>query len=213
MKLSLKKSIVGLLAVSIFSLGCNNGDAEKSSPETAAAETASTDTVPGQATTQPANSFDINSIPVSDKELGTFPYLVLPQEYKPQNKPIQRDADLLYFPIDGKMTALEGRVWKANIAPASGKTDDWSQPIYEKRLEEAIVALGGVKIFDGKISQAEYDNFQAQASYLGEEGSIGYTSQTIKVYGIHRADGANIFIQLAAYSAGGYLNILEQQPE
>ncbi len=95
---------------------------------------------------------------------------------------------------------------------ASGSTNDWSLPYFEKSYEEAIKAVGGVKIFDGKISQEEYDRYHNEATCLGEEGSIGYTGQNIKVYVIHRADGADIYIQLAGYSAGGYVNILQKEP-
>jgi len=158
-----------------------------------------------------SKEFDINSIPVSDQVLGDFPFFSLPEGLTEQNKPVQRKFDRLFFPIEGTMTPLEGNVWKSNIIMERGNTDDWSLPYFEKSYDEAIRAAGGVKIFDGEISKEEYDRYHSQAAYLGEDGSIGYAGQNIKVYAIHREDSGDIFIQLAGYSAGGYVNVLQKE--
>lgn len=156
--------------------------------------------------------FDINSIPVSDKELGAFPFFSLPDGLAEQNKPIQRKFDRLFFPLNGIMTPVEGKLWKSNIVVKPGTSDEWSLPYFEKSYDEAIKAAGGVKVFDGQISNEEYDRYKSQAAYLGEDGSIGYTDQNIKVYVIRRADGGDVYIQLTGNTAGGYLNILQKEP-
>lgn len=212
MKSSLQSVVAGLLAVSVSCFSCdNNRNTTAETDSRAAAGQPDTGAAAGQDTK--AEGFDISRLPVATQDLGAFPYLPLPESFKELNPPIVRDADLIYFPIEGSMTPLEGKVWKANITTKSGKSDEWSLPIFEKRFDAAIKALGAVKIFDGTISKEEYDRYHGEASYLGEDGSIGYANQPIKVYAIHRPDEANIYIQLAGYSAGGYLNILQQQPE
>ena len=109
------------------------------------------------------------------------------------------------------MTPIEGRVWKASITPASRKYSDWSLPYFEKSYEEAITAAGGVKIFDAKVSQAELDRIKDEATYFGEDGSIDYWNNPVKVYVIRRADGGDIYIQFSGNSAGGKLQILQQE--
>lgn len=156
--------------------------------------------------------FDINSIPVSDKELGAFPFFSLPDGLAEQNRPIQRKFDRLFFPLNGIMTPVEGKLWKSNIVVKPGTSDEWSLPYFEKSYDEAIKAAGGVKVFDGQISSEEYDRYKSQAAYLGEDGSIGYTDQNIKVYVIRKADGGDVYIQLTGNTAGGYLNILQKEP-
>ncbi|MDM1296314.1 OmpA family protein [Sphingobacterium sp. N143] len=211
MNSSLKPLALCSILLSMLFTACNNGN-NKNKTETGT-QTDSTETSAQPQTEVPAaeKGFDISSIPVSEQELGPFPFFSFPEGLEEQNKPIQRKFDRIYFPIDGKMTAIEGKVWKTNVTVTSGNYDDWSLPFFEKSYDEAIKAVGGVKIFDGEISQEEYDRYHKEATYLGEEGSIGYTGQKIKVYAIHRADGADIYIQLTGNTAGGYLNILQKE--
>ncbi|MGS2741247.1 OmpA family protein [Sinomicrobium sp. M5D2P17] len=159
-----------------------------------------------------SNRFDIAKIPVSDTDLGDFPFFSFPEGLEATNRPIQRKYDVLYFPIDGIMTPLEGKVWKTYVSAASGSYDDWSLAYFFKSYDDAITSVGGVKIFDGKISNEEYERYHDDAQYLGEDGSIGYVGQKIKVYVIRRADGGDIYIQMAGDTASGNLNILQKEP-
>ncbi|MGS2763051.1 OmpA family protein [Sinomicrobium sp. M5D2P9] len=154
--------------------------------------------------------FDINNIPVSDADLGDFPFFSLPEGLKTTNRPIQRKYDVLYFPIDSIMTPLEGKVWKTYIS-AEGGYDEWSLPYFFKSYDDAIISVGGVKIFDGEISYEEYERYHDDAQYLGEDGSIGYVGQKIRVYVIRRADGGDIYIQMTGDSISGNLNILQKE--
>lgn len=74
-----------------------------------------------------------------------------------------------------------------------------------------ILLLDGKKIFDGEISAEEYERYHDDASYLGEDGSIGYLGQKIRVYVIRRENGDDVYIQLTGDSAGGELNILQKE--
>ena len=196
------------ISFSAFICACNNsGKQDKTTADsTNQPDVASTDEKKPETAT---SFFDVNSIPVSEKELGPFPFFSLPEGLQAQNKPVERKFDRLFFAIDGKMMPLEGRVWKSNIVGV--KSEDWSLPLFERSYDEAIKAAGGVKIFDGVISQEEYDRYSAGASYLGEDGSIGYVQENIKTYIIHRANGGDIYIQLTGNSASGKLDILQQE--
>ncbi|MBS1737296.1 MAG: OmpA family protein [Bacteroidetes bacterium] len=156
-------------------------------------------------------AFDLNKIPISTKNLGFFPYFSLPADLEEQNIPVQRNFDRTYFAIAGKMIPVEGKIWKSNITPKSHRYADWSLPYFENSYDEAIKAAGGVKIFDGQISQEEYEKYHNQAIYLGEDGSIGYPDQNIKTYIIRRSDSADIYIQFTGTTSGGSINILQKK--
>ncbi len=163
---------------------------------------------------QPANTaeFDINSIAISDKELGEFPFFSLPKGLQEQNKPIKRSFDMLFVPINGIMTPMEGKVWKSYIVKAEDSDEDWSLPYFLKSYDEAITSYGGVKIFDGKVSQQEIDRIKEQATYFGEEGSIDYWNEVVKTYLIRRNNGEDIYIQISGNTASGQLQILQKAP-
>ncbi len=203
------KLIMAALALTVLS--CNKEN-KKANEETETTQQTDTLAGAGQEHTAAGQAFDINSIPVSDNDLGVFPFFSLPEGLADQNKPVQRKFDRLFFPLNGVMTPVEGKLWKSNIVMKPGSSDEWSLPYFEKSYDEAIKAVGGVKVFDGEITNDEYERYKSQATYLGEDASIGYTGQNIKVYVIRRADGGDVYIQLTGNTASGYLNILQKEP-
>lgn len=140
--------------------------------------------------------FNMETLPISMAELGDFPFLGFPEGLKPYGTPIEREHDTLYVPIKGTMTEFKGRVWKADITSPDGNGDDWSLPDFFKTYSDAITALRGTLVFDGEIDYEEYESYHGQASYMGETGSIGYVGERILVYAIHRANGANVLVQM-----------------
>lgn len=191
-----------------FVCACNNKGKQQAGTADSIPKTDVIATTENKSATAPA-TFNVDAIPVSEKELGAFPFFTLPEGLETMNKPVERKFDRLFFAIDGKMVPLEGRIWKSNVSEI--KQGEWSLPFFEKSYDEAIKAAGGVKIFDGSISKEEYDRYSPGASYLGEDGSIGYTEDQIKTYIIRRTNGSNIYIQLSGTSAQGKLNILQQE--
>ncbi len=204
----MKKTLLTFI-VGSFLLSCTN-NTRKTDEGTSAEDSIVTEEVKGEEA-EMVSSFDINSIPVSDKEIGDFPFFSFPEGMKSQNRPIERDYDIIYFPIDGIMTPIEGKVFKVNVSLEDRRNDNWSLPFFLKSYDDAILSAGGQKIFDGKITREEYERYKDEATYLGEDGSIGYTSDNIKVYVIRRADGKNIYIQLTGNTASGKLNILQEE--
>jgi len=155
----------------------------------------------------PADSIDLSKVSFSEKELGAFPVFNPPADLVPLNKPLIRDFDRLFFPTQKGMVPIEGKVYKAFITSITGK--EWSLPYFEKSYKDLITASGGVLIFQGKVSQKELDRIKDEATYFGEEGSIDYTNNVVKVYAIRRKEGDHVFIQLSGYSAGGSIQILQ----
>lgn len=203
----MKKTLLTFI-VGSFLLSCNN-NTRKTDEGTSTQDSIVREEI--TETSQASSSFDINGIPVSDKEVGDFPFFSFPKGMKSQNRPIERDYDIIYFPIDGVMTPIEGKVFKVNVSLEDRKNGSWSLPFFLKSYDDAILSAGGQKIFDGRITREEYERYKDEATYLGEDGSIGYTSDNIKVYVIRRADGKNIYIQLTGNTASGKLNILQEE--
>lgn len=210
----MNRRLINLIAVIFFinAVACNNSKSRK------AEATVNQDSViAGGQSVDDKNSadlpreFDINSLPISNHALGDFPFFSFPEGLKATNKPIERKYDELYFPINGVMTPLQGRVWKTYVSSTDDNGNEWSLPYFFKSYDEAIMAVGGVKIFDGEINNDEYERYHKKAAYLGEDGSIGYVGQNIRVYVIRRANGQDIYIQLTGNTASGDLNILQKE--
>jgi hypothetical protein len=201
-----KTVLMSVILTSLF-FACNkSGKAdtlhEKSVHHTdtiSSAQEAAKDVVP--------DSIDLTKVPFSEKELGAFPVFNPPADLVPLNKPLTRDFDRLFFPTREGMIPIEGKVYKAFITSVTGK--EWSLPFFEKSYKDLITAAGGVLIFQGKVPQKELDRIKDEATYFGEEGSIDYTNNVVKVYAIRRKEGDHVFVQLSGYSAGGSIQILQ----
>lgn len=144
-------------------------------------------------------------------DLGTIPFFNLPDRIQYESKPLQREYDELYFPVDktGKLEKVGGRSFKSNMM--STGSDEWSRPYFIKSYDEAIRAAGGVKVFEGKFSPPQIQFMKENAAYLGEEGSLDFYNNTIHAYIIRRPEGDDIYIQFDANTAGGALQIVQKE--
>jgi len=134
------------------------------------AETKTTETVKDSVTpvTQTASdspengTFDINTIPVSNKDLGKFPYLNAPDTYKygygdDGIKPNEiSDFDKEYFAVNGKLIPQEGKTCKVRIEKKQ-ETGSFNSLVVEKSYEKAILALGGVQVNNIPVPKSEID--------------------------------------------------------
>lgn len=155
------------------------------------------------------NKFDIEHIPYSDADLGNFPFLTLPKGLKEMNKPLKKNFDVCFFPINGEMTAIEGQLYKANISAEQGQ--EFSQHYFEKSMDDLLGSLGAVKVFDGEITQKEYNSYNKQDPNKGEEGDMGYPGETIKFYVIRTKEMGDIYVQYTANNSAGKLNVLQSK--
>ncbi|PSK91559.1 hypothetical protein [Taibaiella chishuiensis] len=165
-----------------------------------------------QTSTKPVpKKTDVSAIPVSNAALGEFPYIQLPAGLKLLNsQAYTHQMDFLFFPVDGQMQRLEGKVWRAFITDDGSVGNGWSYDYFERKIIAAITQLGGVKLFAGKVRKAELDRIKEDATYFGDEGSIDYWNNKVLVYMIRRQDGHNIYCQFSGNSAGGQLQVLQQ---
>jgi len=154
-----------------------------------------------------SDSIDLSKLPFSEKELAAFPVFDPPADIVPLNKPLTRDFDRLFFPTREGMVPLEGKVYKAFLTSVTGK--EWSLPYFEKSYKDLITAAGGILLYQAKVPQKELDRIKDEATYFGEEGSIDYTNNVVRVYAIRKKEGDHLFVQFSGYSAGGSIQILQ----
>ncbi|MBO9585823.1 MAG: OmpA family protein [Flavobacterium sp.] len=155
-----------------------------------------------------AKKFNIEDIPYTNTDLGEFPFFSLPKGLTNQNKPLQKNFDVCFFPVNGIMTPFEGKLYKINVV-SDGK-EEFSKRYFEKSFEDYLTSVGAVKIYDGEITSEEYDRYNKEDPNKGGEGDIGYADQQIKFYVIRTKDKGNIYVQFTANSASGSLNILQE---
>ncbi len=154
-------------------------------------------------------AFSIENLPVSATDIGDFPFFTLPKGLTNQNKPLQKNFDVCYFPVNGIMTPFEGKLYKINVV--ADKNETFSQRYFEKSMEDYLTSIGAVKVFDGEITKEEYDRYNKQDPNKGDEGDIGYTGQNIKFYALRTKDKGTIYVQFSSNNASGKLNILQEE--
>ncbi|MDQ1097173.1 MULTISPECIES: OmpA family protein [Chryseobacterium] len=199
------KNTALVLALAIAVLSCNQKSKEKTDA-TSQTEMQASEQKPQSDSTA---AFDIEKIPYSNADLGTFPFFTLPKGLKEMNKPLQKDFDVCFFPINGVMKPFEGKLYKTFVQADEGT--QFSQRYFEKSMEDYLKSIGAVKVFDGTITKEEYDRYHEQDPNKGGEGDIGYDGEQIKVYVIRSKDQGNIFVQYSATNASGKLNILQEK--
>lgn len=196
-----------LFAAASFLIACNNSP--KQEQNNAQDSVASTQTAEETTSTTSATGFDIERIPVTTTDIGEFPFFTLPKGLKEMNKPLSKKFDVCFFPVDGIMTPFEGKLYKININAEEG--EEFSQRYFEKSMEDYLISIGAVKVFDGEITREEYDRYNKQDPNKGDDGDIGYTGENIKFFVVRSKDKGNIYIQFTANNASGKLNLLQEE--
>ncbi len=198
----LKRTVL-LFMGSVLILSCNKTVKEENN-ETSVQEIEKQDETQASST-----SFNIEDIPYSTADLGDFPFFKLPKGLKEMNKPLLRNFDVCFFPIDGIMKPFEGKLYKINVNAERG--EEFSQRYFEKSMEDYLASVGAVKVFDGEITREAYDKYEKEDPNKGGEGDIGYFNEPIKFYVIRSKEKGNIYVQYSADNASGKLNVLQEE--
>lgn len=163
--------------------------ADVAAPAAASAQT------PVGATAAPAvTSFDINTIAVSDKPLGEWPYLVLPAGYEFSGNLADKTKDLARVPFwtGSQLLWVEGKTYEAELRAGDGKT--YSRFELLKGIDQALTALGAVTLTQRSYDETVYDaNKPELASFRSEFDDIDdayWYDKDARTYLIRRADKA-----------------------
>lgn len=202
------KKIAIILGLSAFMLSCNQSIKQQDS----STDDTVTNAEANKSTTKEAinsNDFNIEDMAFSTADIGDFPFFTLPEELKSMNKPIERKFDVCFFPINGVMTPFEGRMYKIFVTNEQG--EEYSKRYFEKSMEDYLISVGAIKVFEGEITKEEYERYHKQDPNKGNDGDIGYVDEHIKFYVIRSEDKGNIYVQFTSNNAGGKLNVLQEE--
>ncbi|TGN28002.1 OmpA family protein [Empedobacter tilapiae] len=199
------KKITILLAIGMVFFACKQTTKEDKN----SIEIIEVDSSKDSITNESKTKFNIENIPYSNADLGDFPFFTLPKGLKSLNKPLQKNFDICFFPIDGIMTPFEGKLYKIFVSAEQG--EQFSKRYFEKSMEDYLISIGAVKVFDGEIGREEYDRYNKEDPNKGDEGDMGYAEENIKFYVIRSKEKGNIYIQFSANNEGGKLNILQEE--
>ena len=70
------------------------------------------------------------------------------------------------------MTPFEGKLYKTFVV--EDESEPFSQSYFEKSLEDYLLSMGAVKVFDGEITHEEKDRYQKDNPNKGNKGDVGY---------------------------------------
>jgi hypothetical protein len=216
------KTVLALCVAMALLAGCKAKDAPVADPAPVPAPappapTAATTTgdTPAPAPVAPAAvAFDINTIPVSDKPLGEWPYVSLPAGYAfdHADEPATRSKDLARVPVwtGGQLLWVEGKVFNDEIDNVDAKT--YSQFEVRKNVRQAIEALGGVRVaersFDEAVRKANDKDLRAFVDEFSEMYYPYLPDQDAETYVIRAADKA-VWIVFHSGNDDGSLMVAE----
>ena len=215
------KTVLAMCMATALLAGCKAKDtAAEAAPEaataaapeaTAAPEPAPEATPAAPAATAAAVAFDIDKIPVSDKPLPAWPYIALPAgyHYHEADDLAGQSKDLARVPVwtGGQLLWVEGKTFSDAIRSDDGKT--YSKFEVRKNLQQAIEALGGVRIGERSYDEATYkanekalDDFRQEFDRIRDAYWYDADADT---YVIRRADKAVWVVLQTGNGDGGIL--------
>ena len=214
--MELGKTLLMLGVASALLMGCKKQEeasvepaVEVESAAPAPAQPASLPPPPGVPTE--AKPFDIASIPVTDKPLGEWPYLVVPAGYEWRDAKTM-DLSRVPFWTGQALEFVEGKVFLGAIRESGEKT--FSRFEVLKRADEALAALGATKVTTSGIPEVIYEKDMPEN--FGSEfyvGAGGYQSseQELSTYVIRHAD-RTVWFKVFANTNTGSILIAETEP-
>lgn len=202
------KKTAFILGLSALIVSCNQTAKEQENTADATENTVEVNEVKTEEANASAD-FNIEDIAFSTADIGDFPFINLPEGLEANKGAIQSKFDVCFFPINGVMTPFEGKLYKANVSAVRG--EEYSQRYFEKSMEDYLLSVGAVKVFDGEITREEYERYNKQDPNKGGAGDMGYWNENIKFFVIRSKDKGNIYIQFTSNNAGGKLNIVQEE--
>lgn len=197
------------LLIACLTLACNSNKKQNDvTDSTDSLVSTPTTTTPEVAS---AKKFDINSVPVSEKPLGAFPYFNLPENYEDTSKNTIADYDVAYFWVKDHFEKPEGKIFYSRIKAKEGKS--YSELEVTRNLDELIKSVDGVKVSEMKVP-ADSSHTIPDNNRVKYMNGYGFMANAItKTYLIRRSD-RNIWVQITPYDdavSAGWM-VLETKP-
>lgn len=183
------KKIAGLIVLVIGLAACNNASKnQQNGGLDSINNTAVVDTFTSSSNSS-KKAFDIKNVPISNSELGEFPFFTAPEgaEYINRVKPIE--FDFIVFVTPENVFEVEGETFRAYVHPDKKSDKEIGFRYLLKSYEDAIEQAGGVKVFEGMLKGDRLEKYKELASYAGSNGSIDVYNNEIITYVIRHQDG------------------------
>ncbi|WP_151775956.1 OmpA family protein, partial [Acinetobacter colistiniresistens] len=191
--------------ISLTTIGCSK---KQEKPETAETSATTTEHQSAEAQTQ-ANTFSLNQIPISNIELGDFPFIQLPKGYYFAHQATENFAQMEFW-VGDRLEKVEGQLFNGRIdAEENNKQASFLE--LQRNLEAVITRLGGKKITDSKIPAELATQLSEKygVSYVEGLGDI-YNNPT-QSYVIHQ-NHRDIWFQITQSGNSAGLLVLETRP-
>jgi OOP family OmpA-OmpF porin len=202
------RKITYLFAGAVILASCNQQKASQEHQQDTVTQAVEqpTETTAGKA-------FTIESLPLSTADMGEFPFFTAPEGAKYINNVKVLPFDVIVVATEDHIFEVEGKVYRAWIQADKSSNVEISNRYLLKSYEDAILAAGGVKIFEGSLEGDRLNQYNKLVTYSGDDGSfIPSGSNEMKVYAIRRDDG-NVYIVLEKKDfPGSSIQIVQEKP-
>lgn len=214
------KKITFIMIAALALNACKSKTTDTNNADTSISKAEVSNTTPDSVANNIAvntGAFDINKVPVSDKDLGKFPYLSPPDnyayDYKKEIDPASiSDMDQEYFAVNGKLIAQQGKTYKVRIDRNRGDGKRFNSLEVGEYYDKLIKGLGGVQVNSVTVPKAQIDSVGDNELIRNKYGhSIDYNLlDDIKTYVI-RTNTKQIWIQMTLMNEEiGKITVLEK---
>ena len=154
-----KLRFLTILSMVMLASACGKDDTPTAAPEASLPPQALLE--PDSQKVPPIIAFDINTVPVTNKDIGEFPFILPPKGYRYVTDTLTtvdesislRDPFLHYYAVGSdRLYTVKGKVLKVWLY--NEKLKNTSEPdslFVHRHYEETITAVGGAKVYDGEV--------------------------------------------------------------
>lgn len=203
----MKKIILtGIMATLFLITGCKKKETENNVSQT------KTDSAKVETVTT-SQTFDVNTIPESDKEMGEFPYFTVPEwldasstyggDRKSDFGKLEVYTGYGFYPVEGKIFSKS-----YTMRDAEGN-NAWDEYRFVQSFSKHFESLGAKKIWEGEIpdeAKEELDKQHNRDDYFYHYGTP-HQENTV-VYAL-RKNGKPVFFLITSNSSYGGLHVAE----
>ncbi|MEJ7558072.1 MAG: hypothetical protein WKF66_07155 [Pedobacter sp.] len=151
-----------LIVVSLASGSCTN-DKKNKGPIVGSADTLQVKSATPAAS---AVGFNLDLVPISTNELGTFPYLKAPEGYKFSSDKNRKLEEKYYFYNDSLVQKVSGVYYHSRVYQSG---DSFEDTYVVNQFTKEIEKLGGVQIYSGGLPRAAAELIDKEKPVYAED--------------------------------------------
>lgn len=221
--MSMSKTLLAAAIAVVVLVGCNKQHdaaddaaalalpAKDAAQPQATAESKTTETGDGVA----VQSFDSQSVPLSQVALGALPFIALPQGYAPINTPVMQTFARFPFWLGHGVHWVEGEIWSARIGIDGGnpeaKDKQYSELEFRRNMETVLTQAGAKTVFDGEVPEKLYYDKPWSDEISGTHNdAVSMESGHVTVHVIRTAS-REVWVQMSTKDTSAQLVVLGQQ--